>query len=96
MTIIANPGIKARADQLAALHGQSVKEAVIQGIRTELARKPRPSTGARALDPNSPSLAKVARIMELVRAARPVVAGTGDHMGSSTTTTACRTECRTP
>lgn len=71
MPIKANAEIEVMADQLAALRGQSVEEVVAAALRAELAREP---IARRALRPAKlvpAQRGKVARILEMVRSARP-------------------------
>jgi len=79
MPIKANAEIEAMADQLAALRGQSVEEVVAAALRAELAREPkdRRLSSPGKLTPSQ--RAKVARILELVRAGGPATAEGADR-----------------
>lgn len=79
MPIIANAEIEAMADRLAARRGQSVEEVVAAALRAELAREAqdRPPSRPETLTPSQS--AKVARILQLVRAAGPASAEDADR-----------------
>jgi len=79
MPIKANAEIEAMADQLAALRGQSVEEVVAAALRAELAREPRDRRLSRPVNLAPSQRAKVARILELVRAAGPASAEGADR-----------------
>lgn len=79
MPIKANAEIEAMADQLAALRGQSVEEVVAAALRAELAREPRARKLSRPANLPPSQRAKVARILEMVRAAGPAGEDVGDR-----------------
>jgi hypothetical protein len=79
MPIKANAEIEAMADQLAALRGQSVEEVVAAALRAELAREPNARRALRPAKLRLAQSAKVARILELVRAAGPAGGEGGDR-----------------
>jgi hypothetical protein len=82
MPIKANAEIEAMADQLAALRGQSVEEVVASALRAELARQPTGGYRPRPARLASSQHAKVARILEMVRAAGPASAEGADRTTS--------------
>lgn len=79
MPIKASPEIEAMADQLAALRGQSVEEVVAAVLRAELAREPSARRAPRPAKLVPGQRGKVARILEMVRAAGPAGGEGGDR-----------------
>jgi hypothetical protein len=79
MAIIAGAEIEALTDHLAALRGQSVETVVATALRSEISRE----LGARRtpleITPIADRSARIARILEMVRAAEPAGGGGGDR-----------------
>jgi hypothetical protein len=71
MAIIAGAEIAALADHLAALRGQSVETVVATALRSEISRELGATRTPSEVTPIADRSAKIARILEMVRAAGP-------------------------
>jgi hypothetical protein len=78
MAIKANAEIEAMAAKLATLRNQSIEEVVAMALRAELAREPKGRTAVRTT-PAAISRDKIARILDMVRAAGPASEEAGDR-----------------
>ena len=80
MAIKANVEIEAMATRLAAMRGQSIEEVLAVALRAELAREPKRRRPTRQVEPMpAGQRAKIDRILEMVRTARPEPGAGGDR-----------------